>query len=196
MGKIGKYVGMALLCILTLAASLWSLNLHDDVQTWLIKIRTSDQEGIVIGTPAPDFSLKDLAGNDIHLEGQRGKVVLITFWATWCSPCRTELSHLQHIYRRYRDKGLEILAISTDSNQEAVQYFWNKNGFTFSALHADKVVQSAYKIQNIPVLYLIDPEGIIRFHHTGYAPGQNKKIEENIEKLLRRKSEFWNIVQK
>ncbi|MDA8432453.1 MAG: TlpA disulfide reductase family protein, partial [Nitrospiraceae bacterium] len=68
---------------------------------------------------APDFTLKDLRGNHVTLSSLKGKVVLLNFWATWCPPCVAEMPELNKLYRKMASRGLEIVAVSTDSSVES-----------------------------------------------------------------------------
>jgi peroxiredoxin len=67
---------------------------------------------------APAFVLPDLAGGRVSLESMSGKVVLLTFWATWCFPCRTEMPGLERLWQRYRERGLVIVAVSIEEDGE------------------------------------------------------------------------------
>ncbi|HMK38978.1 MAG TPA: TlpA disulfide reductase family protein, partial [Bacteroidota bacterium] len=64
--------------------------------------------------PAPNFALKNSAGQVVELSKLRGKVVVVNFWATWCGPCRAEIPGMLDVYQKYRGKGLEIVGISVD----------------------------------------------------------------------------------
>ncbi len=146
-------------------------------------VEQANVKDILIGESAPDFRLESLNGDYVHLANQQGKVVLISFWATWCSPCQKELPHLQNIYNQYRDKGVIVLAISIE-RKETVQYLVESSGYTFPVLFADKNTQLAYKVQGIPAIYLIDRNGVIQFHRTGYTRGDESKIEKEVNKQI------------
>ncbi|MBS1234910.1 MAG: thiol:disulfide interchange protein, partial [Nitrospirae bacterium] len=74
----------------------------------------------IINSRAPDFTIKDLAGKNISLSAFKGKVVLLNFWATWCPPCRAEMPALNKLYREKKNRGLEIIAVSTDRSVSSV----------------------------------------------------------------------------
>ena len=140
--------------------------------------------GLSIGTPAPDFALKDLHGKTDRLSDQKGHVVLIDFWATWCPPCKRELPHIQRAYDRYKEKGLVVLTINLDLRRDTVAYYMSENGYTFPVLLSDGEVQLAYNVRGIPTLYIIDEEGIVRFYQRGIKPGLKKKMSGTISRLL------------
>ncbi len=121
--------------------------------------------GIVkIGDEAPNFLLKDLEGFQVSLDQHRGKVVLLNFWATWCGPCRIEMPAMEQLYRSFRRRDFEILAVSTDAQGMAVtKPFQQEVGFTFPILHdADFRIGLRYGARTLPMTFLIDRQGIIR----------------------------------
>jgi len=124
----------------------------------------ADGPAFGIGNPAPDFALKNLAGETVHLSDYRGKAVIVDFWATWCGPCRMSMPHLQELSEQYADQ-LEILAISLDQNPEkAVPPFVKKMGLTFTVLadpEAGYVARDYGNIRSIPTTFLVDPEGVL-----------------------------------
>jgi thiol-disulfide isomerase/thioredoxin len=75
------------------------------------------------GSIAKDFSATDLNGRKFTLSDLKGKYILIDFWASWCVPCRKSMPHVKELYARYKDKGLEIIGVSDDDNNQAA---WKK----------------------------------------------------------------------
>lgn len=106
-----------------------------------------------------DFTLKDLKGKDWTLSRLRGKVVLVNFWATWCPPCRKEMPDLNALYAEFRDKGLEILAIS-DEDPGKVQSFIAEHNYTYPILldPGDKV-SKLMAVDGIPKTFVYDRGG-------------------------------------
>ncbi len=117
---------------------------------------------------APEFALKDLTGKNISLSDYRGKVVFLNFWATWCPPCRAEIPDFIEIYRDYQDKGMAIIGVSVDRDEEVVAGFVKKNEINYPVVMYTQKLISDYQPGNaIPVTIIIDPEGKIRFKKVG-----------------------------
>jgi thiol-disulfide isomerase/thioredoxin len=93
-------------------------------------VKVDTPTGPAVGTPAPDFTLKDLQGNDVSLSQFKGKVVLIDFWATWCEPCKVEIPWLIELQQKYSAKGFTVLGIAMDEEgNRAVAPFVEKERF-------------------------------------------------------------------
>ncbi len=119
-----------------------------------------------IDEPAKDFTLKMLSGDTFTLSSQKGRVVLIDFWATWCAPCLEEMPRIKRIYATYRDKGFEIIGISLDRRRkDVIKYVQDKKlGWKVScsgALWGDPTAR-LYGVKKIPSTWLVDKEGILR----------------------------------
>jgi cytochrome c biogenesis protein CcmG/thiol:disulfide interchange protein DsbE len=115
------------------------------------------------GRPAPALDATLLDGGNFTLEAARGEVVLVTFWATWCGPCRHEMPVLDAFYRRYRGKGLRVLAVSVDDPfaEATVRQFMAPYALPLALLH-DTHALNYGKISRIPSSFLIDRRGILR----------------------------------
>ena len=119
------------------------------------------------------------------LSALKGKVVFLNFWATWCGPCRDEMPSMEVLYNRFKDKGLEILAVNCEEGQEDVIAFMKNYGLTFPALlDEDGRVNGAYGIQAIPTTFLIDRNGRIILRLVGSINWDTEKIHAAIESLL------------
>ena len=107
------------------------------------------------------FSLTGLDGKTYTLDGLKGKVVLLNFWATWCPPCRKEMPDMEKLSRKLADKGLVVLAVS-DEPRETVAPFIEKAGYTFPILlDPDRKVNDAFDVTGIPKTFIFDREGRI-----------------------------------
>ncbi len=135
-----------------------------------------------IGQDAPDFALPTLDGTSFRLTEQRGKVVLINFFATWCPPCRQEMPFLEEeVWRRFGPEGLTMLSISREETVAEVDSFRVTNGLSFPfAVDPDRGVYGLFADAFIPRNYVIGPEGGILFQSQGF---ERPEFDEMIEVL-------------
>jgi peroxiredoxin len=141
----------------------------------------------VVGNKAPSFTLKDIDGKAVRLSDFADKVVLVDFWATWCSPCKESMTELEQLHRKYRDRGVVVLGISMDTGGDAasrVRDFANKHHLTYLMLRDDKKTSVSYAVYNIPATYILDRDHRIVKKYPGYKPGLGKLIAAEIERLL------------
>ena len=143
-----------------------------------------------IGNLAPEFRLLDMNGRPVALSDFRGKVVLLNFWATWCFPCRVEMPSMEAIYRDYRSKGLEIVAVSVDEQGPAVtRPFQEDKGLTFPILHdRDYQVGLIYGARSLPMTFAIDRQGIIRQRVFGSREWDSPESRQGILEMLEESS--------
>ena len=140
---------------------------------------------VKVGAPAPDFALKTLDGTEVRLSDLRGKVVFVNLWATWCPPCRKELPTMVRFYREYRDRGVEILAVSEDRDPRAVRKAVGRYGITFPVLlDENKRVYNLYRATGVPETHLIDRQGIIRHTVIGPFDWTAPEVARAVEALL------------
>lgn len=137
---------------------------------------------------APAFTLESTANQSVALATalQAGPVI-VDFWATWCGPCRQALPELQQLFERYADRGLTVLAISTDEprNRPKIGSAARALGLTFPVLiDADKRVARLYRVDSVPMTFLVDREGRIRSLHRGFRPGDIQVLEQGLLPLL------------
>lgn len=136
---------------------------------------------IEINSKAPDFILTDMEGNKHKLSEYKGQGVFLNFWGTWCKPCETEMPFMDNQYQDYKEKGVQILAVNVGESDYAVKTFADKYKLSFPILN-DKggEVQSAYKVNPLPVTFLIDKDGKVIDEITGGL------TEEDIKTLMER----------
>ncbi|MGG9964302.1 TlpA family protein disulfide reductase [Ferruginibacter sp. SUN106] len=134
--------------------------------------------------PAPKFSLKDLEGNDVSLEGLKGKVVIVDFWATWCGPCIASMPAMKTVQEKLKARDdvafvfVDTWQTEADKKQNAID-FLKKNNYPFHVLldNEDKVV-SEFKVNGIPTKFVIDKTGNIRFKSVGFGGNDDALIDE------------------
>ena len=113
--------------------------------------------------PAPDFTLNDINGKPVSLHSFKGKTVLLDFWASWCAPCRVTNRQYIALYKKYKNKGFEIISLSTDANPKRWKRAVAKDKMTWPQLIDDpdpqKNVAYRWQIRSIPRTFLIDEKG-------------------------------------
>jgi len=131
----------------------------------IVWMQSAKYEPLVVGKPAPDFSLSDLNGKFYRLSDFRGKVVFLNFWATWCKPCREEMPSMEVLYKNFEKDGLVVLAVSIDrvTTTKDIPPFVKGMNLTFPVLidswgQTDK----PYKRMGVPETFIIDQQGVIR----------------------------------
>ncbi|MBL4607710.1 MAG: TlpA family protein disulfide reductase [Pseudomonadales bacterium] len=141
-------------------------------------------EAIAVGSLAPDFTLKSLSGKNIRLEEKRGKTVLITFWASWCGPCRIELPHFQKLQHDIGKDKIEILAVSADSKLQNVSSFSKELSLNIPMLFDPGLeVNRLYRVRAMPTTFIIDSSGVIRHIHMGFKESVLPLYEKELRAL-------------
>jgi thiol-disulfide isomerase/thioredoxin len=135
---------------------------------------------------APGFSVRSVSGDEFSLEGLKGKIVLLDFWATWCAPCRAELPAVKEIWKKYRGDQFVILGVSLDQDRGALNRYLDKEGITWPQVYDgggfDSKLSRLYGVRSIPHTVLIDQDGAVRA--VGLRGGSlSSKIAELIKKI-------------
>ena len=125
-----------------------------------------------------------------ELEGEipeiDGKVTLIDFWASWCAPCKAAFPEMETLYRKYKDEGFQILAVSVDQKAKLMERFLDRQKPSFATAHdAQQLLVKAAEIEVMPSSFLIDRKGVVRFAHEGWHGDKSvKSLSEQIQILL------------
>lgn len=138
------------------------------------------------GDMAPDFTVEMLDGSSVTLSKLQGKPTLLIFWATWCPPCREELSHLQEgVIDLFGDK-INVLPISRGEKREVVEGFLDKMGYTFAVgLDGDQSIYRKYATNYIPRCWVIDSKGEVVYAGVGYDEAIAAEVNEALNKALK-----------
>ena len=135
---------------------------------------------------APDFTLRTMSGPNMRLAEQRGRVVMVNFWATWCGPCRQEMPQLDRLYQKYKSSGFVLLGVNVDDDTRKAADVASKLGVSFPVLlDTDKAVSKLYDLSTMPSTVLIDRDGKVRYVHRGYLTGYEDNYDKQIRELLK-----------
>ena len=130
---------------------------------------------------APDFTLPHADGKKVALKDFRGKVVFLNFWATWCESCREEMPAMERLYKEFKGKGLEVVAVNVKEKRPDALAFYKKFQLTYPLLlDTEGQVGLLYGAFGLPVTYLIDRKGVVLARLWGpadwYSPDARKLI--------------------
>ena len=152
-----------------------------------LAVATSTALPVVAPTAlAPDFTLRTMDGPNMRLQEQRGRVVMINFWATWCGPCRQEMPHLNRLYEKYGASGFVLLSVNVDEDTRNAADVAAKLGVKFPVLwDTDKKVSRLYDLSTMPSTVLIDRDGKVRYVHRGYLNGYEDTYEKQVREMLK-----------
>jgi cytochrome c biogenesis protein CcmG, thiol:disulfide interchange protein DsbE len=136
-----------------------------------------------IGTSAPDFTVQD-ADRKVSLHDYRGQIVVLNFWATWCQPCIEEMPSLLQLNQRFKNKGVVVLAVSTDDDDAAYHQFLKDHHVDLLTVRDDaKKSNTLYGTFKFPETYIIDRQGIVRRKFIGAVEWDQPEIVEYLNRL-------------
>lgn len=141
------------------------------------------------GDKLPNVTVKDLNGKSVELKKvvKEGQITVISFWATWCSPCKKELDNMADLYDDWKKKyNVHIIAVSIDDARTSakVKTTVNSKGWEYTVLlDSNEDLKRALNISSVPFTLLINQKGEIVYQHTGYKDGDEKKLAEKIKAL-------------
>jgi len=142
------------------------------------------QAQVKVGQPAPEIALPALSGDSVKLADLKGKVVLVDFWASWCGPCRQNNPGLVKLYKKFQEKGFEIVSVSIDKKAADWKKAVATDNLSWTQLNDNKGWEASstlvYGVDAIPASFLVDKDGIIRAIN---ADGD--ELEHKIRKLLK-----------
>lgn len=143
-----------------------------------------------IGDQMPDFSSATLHGESITLtDFHDQQVVVLDFWATWCTPCVKGMPALQELHEKYSERGVKFLAVNVGEDAETVQEFIDREGYTFEVvMDANNNINDAFGVGGIPQLFIVDKSGTLQFTKVGgpATPAQAKAQAQMLGAFLER----------
>ncbi len=138
--------------------------------------------GRILPGPAPDFQLSLFTGGTFRLSEQRGKAVVLNFWASWCPPCRAEAPVLERAWRRYRDRGVVLVGLNVWDSREGALRFLREFDVSYPNGPANSSTPVEYGVTGIPETFFIRPDGTMARHWLG--PLTDEQVGAFIEELL------------
>lgn len=147
------------------------------------------QEKILGEKTLPSIELSNMDGKKVNVAdyGKNGKITVLSFWATWCVPCKKELSNIYELYEEWQKKyNVQLVAVSIDDSRSTtkVKPFINGQGWNYDVLlDVNQDLKRDLAIQNVPFTVLANDKGKIVYTHSGYVDGDEYVLEEEIQKL-------------
>lgn len=130
--------------------------------------------------PLPNLELRTLDGTVVETDAFRGRPVLLTFWASWCGPCRVELPHLEELYAELAGKGFVVLTVNVDRTPAAAERFLAATGIDLPVYRLSPQTLAALGIDSLPTNILIDPQGIPDMVVQGYEQTMPSRIRRRV----------------
>jgi len=157
-----------------------------DLHTSLDERRKEEVLSEMFEIEAPAFEITDFTGRVLNNASMKGKVLFVDFWATWCNPCRRELPEFQAFYDLYKNNPkVAFVAASTDHEREKVKPYIQENKYTFPVAFAEDTAEK-FGVEGIPSLFIIGPQGKIRYKIVGFDPDKDfvREMTWRLESLL------------
>lgn len=140
-----------------------------------------------VGDTVPAFSVQEISGDTFSIGAERGKVVVVSFWATWCGPCQVEMPLLEKdIWEKYKSSAdFAMVGIAREQTKETVSNFQAHHSFTYPlAYDPDRSTYRLFADSGIPRTYVVDRRGRIVYQSVGYGPGVVDELDKAVRKAL------------
>jgi peroxiredoxin len=135
---------------------------------------------LAVGDLAPDWTLSDAQGKTHSLADYRGKIIVLDFWASWCSKCAKLMPKLEKLHQKYKDRGVVVLGVNSFETGDPVTAM-NKNRLTYKLLLKGEDIAAAYGITTVPAIYVIGVDGKVLYFQAGV---EDHGLTDLIEKAL------------
>jgi len=146
-----------------------------------------------VGKVAPEIGGEDLDGKKLKLSGYRGKIVVLSFWASWCGPCMAMVPSEVRLAERMNGKPFALVGVNGDCIRDDAKHAVEKDKMTWPSFWSEKgpdgPIPTAWNVDGWPMVYVIDPDGVIRFKVGGYGPGWEDDLNKEIDQILGQFSE-------
>lgn len=144
----------------------------------------------VLDKKFPALKLKNLDGKEVDLNASfsKNKLTVVSYWATWCSPCKKELDAMNELYPSWQKDGIEVIAITIDDIQQLnkVKPLAQQKKWKYTLLSdANKESMRTLNFQSIPQTFVVDKNGNILYTHSGYVAGDEYELEKKLKSFLK-----------
>jgi thiol-disulfide isomerase/thioredoxin len=155
----------------------------------LAVLLASSALGLEVGDPAPGWKLARLDGSgELKLADLRGKVVFVDFWASWCGPCQKSMPQFDALAKELPADRFALIGVNVDKDTAAAKKVLSKRPVSYPIV-SDPTgsLPGRYGVETMPMAYLLDGDGAVRYVHKGFRDGDIEKLREHIQKLLAEK---------
>lgn len=136
--------------------------------------------------PSPDFTLASNKGDNLRLAEQRGDVIMLNFWASWCGPCRKEMPLLDELHARYEAAGFQVWGVNVDAERADAEQMLAKIPVDFPVLFdSSGDVSKQFGVDAMPSSVFVGRDGKVRHIHRGYRDGDEAAYKKIIKELIR-----------
>ncbi|MBK8242520.1 MAG: TlpA family protein disulfide reductase [Saprospiraceae bacterium] len=144
----------------------------------------------VLDKKFPALKLKNLDGKEVDLNASfsKNKLTVVSYWATWCSPCKKELDAMNELYSSWQKDGIEVIAITIDDIQQLnkVKPLAQQKKWKYTLLSdSNKESMRTLNFQSIPQTFVVDKNGNILYTHSGYVAGDEFELEKKLKSFLK-----------
>jgi thiol-disulfide isomerase/thioredoxin len=158
------------------------LNEHEQYASY--SVADAKRQAGILNKPAPDWSAKDLDGQEVSAKSLHGKVVVMDFWYRGCGWCMYAMPQVKELARDFKDKPVAILGMNTDRDLADARFVVKELALNYPQLQATGLPEK-FAVQGFPTLIIIDQQGTVRDLHVGYSPNLRETVSKKIEALLK-----------